>query len=122
MKTLWCQYCGKTLTEREEGEWQQAWETGSCPSCGRIYDPALETQVELLTQDPAVLQRARHQRAKAILTGILMIAAAFVLHRFGVPPIGVVPLIVTGVSILVYGTLHSARKQARTELTQHARD
>ncbi len=127
MKTLSCRYCGRTLTKEEEGAWHQALETGTCPSCGRYYDPGLEPRVERMAQDPGVLQRARLKRAKMILTGLLCIVAVFLCHHFGVRPSALVPLIVLGAIFVVYGAVHTARKQARTEVMerthgQQARD
>lgn len=115
---MFCRFCGRTLTENE-GEWHQAWETGTCPSCGRYYDPALETQVDVLSQDPGVAHRARNKRVSMIAGGLLMIVVVFLLHHLGMKPSHLAILIVTGVVFVITGAFHSARMQARTELTEN---
>jgi len=117
-ESLSCRYCGRTLTKEEEGEWHQAWETGACPSCGRVYDPDLEAQVEQLAQDPWVVQRARKRQLSSVSLGLLLIVAVFVLHHFEIAPRQLLSLIIPGVVMIVYGALYSPRKQARTELAQ----
>jgi fatty acid desaturase len=99
--------------------WFQAWETGTCPSCGRYYDPSLEPQVELMAQDAGVVQRARDKRSSAVALGLLLIGLTVLLYRvFGVALSHLFPLLVTGLVIAIVGAFHTARKQARTELTE----
>lgn len=117
-ESLSCRYCGRTLTKEESGEWHQVWETGACPSCGRVYDPDLEARVERLAQDPGVVQRARRHQLSSAGLGLLLVVAVFVLRYFEIAPRQLVSLIVLGVVMAIYGAFHSPRKQARTELTQ----
>ena len=120
MKPLSCRYCGRTLTQEEEGLWEQAWETGACPTCGRVYDESLERQVDLLAQDPSVVARARKKRLSMVGGGLLLIAAAVLLTLVaGVAVRHSGALVIPAVPLIGYGLLYSARKQARTELTQH---
>jgi hypothetical protein len=120
MKSMFCRFCGRTLTENES-EWHQAWGTGTCPSCGRYYNPSLETQVEVLSQDPGIIHRARNKRISTIAGGLLLIALTFLLHHLGVKPSHLATLIITGVVLAISGAFYSARHQARTELTENDR-
>lgn len=118
MESLSCRFCGRTLTEAE-AEWHQAWETGTCPSCGRYYDPSLETRVEIMSQDPSVVHRARNKRASMVAGGLVLISLTFLLHHLGVKPSHLAGLIVTGVVLAIAGAFYSTRHQARTELTEN---
>jgi NAD-dependent SIR2 family protein deacetylase len=120
-QSLSCKYCGRTLTKEEEGEWYGAWETGACPSCGRVYDPDLEARVERLAQDPEVIRRTRRLQLYSVGGGLLLIAAVFLLHHSGIAPRQLLSLIIPGVVLAIYGAFYSPRKQARTELTQERR-
>lgn len=120
-QSLSCGYCGRTLTREEEGEWYGAWETGACPSCGRVYDPDLEARVERLAQDSEVIRRTRRLQLYSVGGGLLLIAAVFLLRHFGMAPRQLLSLIIPGVVLAIYGVSYSARKQARTELTKERR-
>jgi len=117
-QSLSCKYCGRTLTKEEEGEWYGAWETGACPTCGRVYDPDLEARVEQLAQDPGVIQRTRRLQLYSVGAGLLLIVAVFLLRYFGLGPRELLSLIIPGVVMAVYGAFYSTRKQARAELTR----
>lgn len=120
MKSLSCRYCGRTLTEEEAGLWEQVSEAGACPTCGRVYDESLERQIDLLAQDPSVVERARKKRLSMVGSGLLLVVAAFLLIFFaGVRVRHAGSLVIPAVPLIAYGMLYTARKQARTELTQH---
>ena len=93
-------------------------ETGACPSCGRLYNPDLETRVERLAQEPGVIRRARRIRFSLVAVGLGLVALVFVLHRFGMRPSELVFLIVTGATFAVGGAFYTPQKQARAELTK----
>ena len=117
MRTISCRHCGKTYSEAQR-EWDYAWQTGTCPGCGRFFDPARESQAGVDSLNPDVIVRARKRRAKMIQTGLLFLASAAILASLRVPGALVIVLVIAGVPPLIRGLFHTPKAQAQAELAK----
>jgi hypothetical protein len=115
LRTITCQHCGKALSETQK-EWDHAWETGTCPACGRFFDSAAEAGAQLSAQDPGIVDRTRKARSAMVGAGVVLLVAAVILARLHLP-LGFYALpVIIGVPLVARGLLHSRRAQARREL------